>query len=127
MLARFREEDFFGSCYGIGMPPIRISWIRNLLHASATAVVGGEVNGKWTRTIFSTTFTLGMERPGLLVSAMGKVFSIHSRYDDSIYSLRIRNMISFNPLFCLWPSHKLFFGVTLNRALRIMVELTNKY
>jgi hypothetical protein len=50
MLARFREEDFFGSCYGIGMPPIRSCWIRNLLHASATDVVGGEVNGKWTRT-----------------------------------------------------------------------------
>ncbi|KAF5184062.1 hypothetical protein FRX31_026351 [Thalictrum thalictroides] len=44
-----RKSVLFGSCYGIGMPPIRRSWIRNLLHASATAVVGGEVNGKWTR------------------------------------------------------------------------------
>ena len=36
-----RKSLLFGSCYGIGMPPIRRSWIRNLLHASATAVVGG--------------------------------------------------------------------------------------
>ena len=46
---------------------------------SATAVVG--VSGR-EPVENSTTSTLGMERSGLQVSAMGKVFSIHSRYDD---------------------------------------------
>lgn len=36
-----RKSLLFDSCYGIGMPPIRTSWIRKLLHASATTVVGG--------------------------------------------------------------------------------------
>lgn len=40
----------FGSCYGIYLPPIRRSRIFNLLHARATAVVGGEEKGKRTRT-----------------------------------------------------------------------------